>query len=111
MIDRGIETKGEIVDEGQDHGQEALEIAEVMAVVEETDIIEEGKTSSMIQFYPQNLFIYSSFCFPCTLIAGLKQPLLFMKCIILSILFLLHLDHPLLQEEERRGTGLFYFMT
>lgn len=44
MIDREIETKGEIVDEGQDHGQEALEIAEVMVVVEETDIIEEGKT-------------------------------------------------------------------
>lgn len=41
VIDRGIETKGEIVDEGQDHGQEALEIAELMAVVEETDIIEE----------------------------------------------------------------------
>ena len=52
VIDREIETKGEIVDEGQDHGQEALEIAEVMAVVEETDIIEEGKTCSMVQFYP-----------------------------------------------------------
>ena len=52
VIDQGIETKGEIVDEGQDHGQEALEIAEVMVVVEETDIIEEGKTCGMIQFYP-----------------------------------------------------------
>mmetsp|Transcript_10443 Transcript_10443/g.17280 ORF Transcript_10443/g.17280 Transcript_10443/m.17280 type:complete len:81 (+) Transcript_10443:45-287(+) len=41
VIDQGIETKGEIVDEGQDHGQEALEIAEVLVVVEETDIIEE----------------------------------------------------------------------
>ena len=50
MIDQGIETKGEIVDEGQDHGQEALESAKVM-VVEEADIIEEGKTCSMIQFY------------------------------------------------------------
>ena len=52
MIDQGIETKGEIVDEGQDHGQEAQEIAEVLAVVEETDIIEEGKSCSMVQFYP-----------------------------------------------------------
>ena len=51
VIDREIETKGEIVDEGQDHGQEALEIAEVMAVVEETDIIEEGKTWRVMQFY------------------------------------------------------------
>ena len=51
MIDQGIETKGEIVDEGQDHGQEALEIAEVLVVVEETDIIEEGKTCRVTQFY------------------------------------------------------------